>query len=649
MKPGRNDPCICGSGKKYKKCCQDKHERGMTQTDSQQSNVSGAAASSASRVTHEINQLIALLNAGRFGEVEVNAHRMVKRHPDLGLVWKILALCLLMQGKDALSALQKATGLLPADAELHNHLGIVLTAKERFSEAEACLQRACRINPGYAEAYYNLNVACMAQGRFSEAEAALQRALEIRPDYAMAYYGLGLVLKAQGRLPEAEANLQRALELKPDFAGGHYCLGYLFMEQGRSPEAESCFMRALKLEPNYDEARNKLGICYAEQGRFTDAEACYRRGLEINPNDIEARFNLAVIKKVDGADENLAALIAIEEAARNNGKKLSGKEAVMLNFALGKAFEDSGNYEKAFPYFLEGARQKRATFDYDPKRTTERFGDIARIFDVAAMERLNGSGDSSRLPIFILGMPRSGTTLVEQIISSHPDVHGAGELPDLLEIATGAVAGAESFPDGLPELNRERLAAMGSEYIARLQRRTPEARRITDKMLANFTAVGLIHLMLPNAKIIHVRRNPIDTCLSCFVQLFQGQMEFSYDLSELGRYYVDYERLMEHWREVLPSDAIFEVSYEDIVADQEAQARRLIEHCGLDWNDACLEFYKNKRTVRTASVAQVRQPTYKSSVERWRRYEGFLRPLLDTLGASPPLLLQKNNTAFINF
>jgi len=241
------------------------------------------------------------------------------------------------------------------------------------------------------------------------------------------------------------------------------------------------------------------------------------------------------------------------------------------------------------------------------------------------------------VPIFVLGMPRSGTTLTEQIIASHPDVYGAGELPDLLRIAHRKTdPKTTSFPDNLRYLDRSTLTAWGTEYIGGLIQRAPQAKHITDKMPANFLAVPLIHLMLPNAKIIHVNRNPVDTCLSCFMRLFRRKQEHTYDLAELGRYYVDYSRLMDHWRNILPAGSFLDINYEDIVADQEGQARRLLDYCGLEWNEACLDFHKTKRQVRTASVTQVRQPIYTTSVERWRPYEKFLGPLLDQLGDLVP-------------
>ena len=547
-KPGRNDPCPCGSGKKYKKCCQDK-------------------SGSHSPTPAECNQLIALFNAGHYPELESRARSLVGRYPDSGFAWKVLGAALQIQGKDSLPALRKAAELLPGDA--------------------------------------------------------------------VAHYNLGNILHERGRLNEAEASYRRALQIEPDGADMHTNLGKTLQDMGRIEEAEASYRRALQIKPDHAEAHNNLGETLMESGRLDEAEASLRRALQIRPDYLKVRLSLASVRKVKADDENLAALIAVDEAARNSATPLSGEDAVCLHFALGKSHDDIGDHAKAFPYFLDGNRLKRATFDYDPDETARRIDSIMHNLDMATMDRLRGGGDPSHLPIFILGMPRSGTTLVEQIISSYPGVHGAGELVDLAAILRHDIAGAV-FPDNLHSLDQARLTAWGAEYVAGLQRRAPDARRITDKMPANFLAVGLIHLMLPNAKIIHVNRNPVDTCLSCFTQLFKDGQEFTYDLAELGRYYVDYARLMEHWRKVLPDGAFLDVRYEDIVADQEAQSRRLIEYCGLEWDDACLDFHQSKRAVRTASMARVRQPIYKSSVERWRPYEKFLGPLFDALGDLAP-------------
>lgn len=555
MKPGRNDPCPCGSGKKFKKCCQ---VNTATLHGAEQSTAPGPA---------ELNQLVALFNAGHYAELESRARSLLGRYPDSGLGWKILGAALQIQGKDSLAALHKAAELLPGDAVTHYNLGNILHERGRLNEAEVSYRRALRIVPDGADVHTNLGKTLQDMGRIGEAEASYRRALQIKPDHAEAHNNLGETLMESGRLDEAEASLRRALQIRPDY--------------------------------------------------------------------VKVRLSLASVRKVKADDENLAALVAAEEAARNGAAPLPDEDAMCLHFALGKSYDDIGDHGKAFPHFLAGNRLKRATFDYKSDQTAQYFASIMSNYDAATLDRLRGGGDASPLPIFVLGMPRSGTTLVEQIIASHPEVHGAGELVNLTAILQHDIAG-EVFPHNLHSLDPARLAEWGAEYVTGLQRCAPDARRITDKMPANFLALGLIHLMLPNAKIIHVRRNPADTCLSCFTTLFNHGQPHTYDLTELGRYYVDYTRLMEHWRKVLPDGAFLEVQYEDIVADQEMQARRLIEYCGLGWNDACIDFHRNLRAVHTASMAQVRQPIYRSSVERWRPYEKFLGPLFDALGDLAP-------------
>jgi tetratricopeptide (TPR) repeat protein len=582
--------------------------------------------------TQELNQLIALFNAGRVSDVELGAQAMVKRYPKEGLIWKLLGFSLLMQGKDALVALQKAVDLQPRDAELLNYLGISLTAKEQYAAAEKIFLRALAVNPQYAEALYNLNLAYMALGRFLDAEASLRRAMVVKPDYATAHYGLGLALKAQKRTAEAEISLKQALEIKPDFAGGYYALGCFLSEQERTSDAVDCFMQALSLDPSYTDARRKLGECYAQQGRFEEATNCFSDTLIQSPNDIEAYSALAMIDAKNIDDSALEKLLGIEASVESESIQLSEQDKVLLNSTLATAFDARKDYDAAFHYFLNASRIKRASLNYDANQTIKQFAAIKRLFDKKAINRLSGSGNDSSVPIFILGMPRSGTTLVEQIISSHPDVFGAGELPDLLAVATHDAAEPWlSFPSGLQEIDEVSLLAMGDRYLSKVRQFAHAVGHITDKMPNNFMAVGLIHLMLPNAKIIHVKRNAVDTCLSCFTHVFKGALDFTYDLAELGLYYSEYARLMEHWREVLPLEAFIEVNYEDVVADQEGQARRLIQYCGLEWDERCIKFHENTRSVRTASIVQVRSPIYASSVEKWRRYEKHLAPLFKAL------------------
>lgn len=305
---------------------------------------------------------------------------------------------------------------------------------------------------------------------------------------------------------------------------------------------------------------------------------------------------------------------------------------ISLHYALGKAYDDLGEFKKAFPHFSEGSRLKREGLEFSSEAESHNIDKLIEWFTVDRFKQLQGAGLNDRTPIFILGMPRSGTTLTEQIIASHPLVHGAGELKNLLALVQSKVnEDGLGFPSNLKGLSKEDIHEWAEKYLTLLRQHSSDALRITDKMPANYLALGFIPLMFPNAKIIHVKRNPIDTCISCFTRLFNRHQDATYDLKELGAHYRNYVRLMDHWKIMLPADCFLEVEYEDIVCDIKNQAQRLIEWIGLDWDEACLDFYKNKRSIRTASLTQVRQPIYSSSVGRWRHYEEFLAPLLQEL------------------
>jgi tetratricopeptide (TPR) repeat protein len=301
-----------------------------------------------------------------------------------------------------------------------------------------------------------------------------------------------------------------------------------------------------------------------------------------------------------------------------------------LRFALAKAYEDAGDQEAAFAQLLEANRLKRGLMDYDERAMEDLF---ARIKATFTEERMNSRGARiapAEGPIFIVGMMRSGSTLVEQILASHPQVFGAGELT-LFKQAMSAVIGRDAYPTKAADLSTEALRQLGLVYRESLQKEAPAVRRITDKFLHNFLYCGLIALALPDARILHTRRDPVDTCLSCFSKLFVGEHPYSYDLAELGRYYRAYDGLMAHWRQVLPAGMMLEVDYERVVDDLEGQARLILDFCGLPWDDAVLSFHQTARPVRTASALQVRQPIYKSAVGRWRPEEALLKPLLDAL------------------
>jgi hypothetical protein len=310
------------------------------------------------------------------------------------------------------------------------------------------------------------------------------------------------------------------------------------------------------------------------------------------------------------------------------GGAQSPSDRMLLHFALGKACLDLGESERAFQHLNQGNRMKRATVPYNPEATTQWMARIPQVFTPTLLEAKAGQGAASGLPVFVLGMPRSGTTLVEQVLASHPDIHGAGELRHVQALADSV----GNFPGSVAGLTPEQLKGLGEAYLARVAPLAQGRRHVVDKMPSNFLYAGLIRLILPDARIIHCRRDPVDTCLSCYSKLFTSEQAFSYDMAELGGFHRAYQALMAHWRAVLPASHFIEVDYEAIVADLQAEARRILGFLGLPWNDACLRFHETARPVRTASVNQVRQPVYRSSAGRWRAHAAQLGPLLTALG-----------------
>lgn len=521
----------------------------------------------------------------------------------------------------------------PGYLEAANNLGAVLTESERPEQAVPILLQVINARPDYAEAHCNIACAFLSIEDFARAEIGYKKALELKPDYPQALEGLAKLHQERSELRQAQAIGERALALAPQRAEAHSLLAGIFMEQGFHDKARAAYDQALALNPALLSAHLGKGHLLMQGGDMAAAEVWFRQALALDPECLAARLSLTQVRKTEPGDDNL---LALEEQAKAVGT-LSETKALALHFSLGKCYDDIKDYARAFPHFQEGCRLKRKRVEYKADDNTQACANITAFFTPDTIDRLSGAGDLSEAPIFVLGMPRSGTTLVEQILASHPDVYGAGELHDLLHLAGRPKdEPTEGFPLSLRGLTAADLAAMGQRYVAGLRERAPDAQCITDKMPANFFCVGLIHLLLPNAKIVHVMRNPVDTCLSGFMQLFRKSQYYSYDLAELGRYYRNYARLMQHWRDVLPSGAFLDIQYEDLVADPEGQTRHLLEYCQLDWNDACLDFHKTERSVRTASVTQVRQPIYSSSVERWRHYEQFLAPLLEELGDLVP-------------
>jgi len=472
--------------------------------------------------------------------------------------------------------------------------------------------------------------------RTDEAVALYERALFLRPDSVDAHNNLGVAFMAQGRIDEAVTHYERAISLDPAHASAHNNLGIALVAQGKLDQAVVCHHRALALDPDHVDAHVALANIFKYQGRFDDAMAEYERAIAIRPDYADAHFIRSEIKTFHPGDPELLALEAL--AARDD---LGADKAMLVYFALYKALEDCKDYPRAFEHLRKGNDLKRRQIRYDEPRVVSFFQRISTLFDRGLLDRFQGEGDPSSVPIFVVGMPRSGSSMIEQILASHPQVRGAGEIRDF-EAAEQIVFSAGGrpipFPEYVPGIDGAALRRMAQTYLARLPALAERQLRTVDKTLLNFLKIGLIRMILPNARIIHTMRDPVDTCLSCYSKLFTIGQLFSYDLAELGRYYRLYTEMMSYWRTVLPSGAMLEVSYEEVVDDLEGQARRLIDYCGLPWDDRCLSFHTTSGLiVRTASAAQVRQPLFRSSLQRWRKYEDDLAPLLRELGDLAPV------------
>jgi len=505
---------------------------------------------------------------------------------------------------------------------------LALFAQRRYAPAETLALSMIDRFPLHGFAWKALGTIRRRQGRKDEALMALKRAAELVPDDAEAHNNLGNALRDQYLLAEAEVCYQRALQLQPDFIEARYNLGYIFKEQKRLEEAETQYRRTLELKPDYAPAHNNLGNLLKEQGRLDEARVSLEAAIALEPNLMESHCSLSILKTYQPSDPHPAML----EGLKSKIGSMPVHARIRYWFALGKMREDLAQYDASFAAYKEGNQLQHALLPLNEVAEDVTLERMMAIFSKEFFAHRDRPSGNSRSPIFIVGMPRSGTSLLEQILASYPGIYGAGELSTINEVVMAAMPhGAfENFPNAVPDLTPEEFKRLGQQYSERVARLAPDAMHITDKMPANYYFLGMIYLMFPNAKIIHAMRDPMDSCFSCYSRLFTKQnLPFSYDLGALGRNYVRYIRLMQHWHAVLPPNTVLDLRYEQMVADTEGQARRLLEYLGLPWDERCLSFYENKRRVKTASSAQVRKPIYKTSLARWERYKQYLGDLLD--------------------
>jgi tetratricopeptide (TPR) repeat protein len=539
------------------------------------------------------------------------------------------ALMALRRFEEAKVLLEEAVQRVPNFAEAHINLGRVLNGLGQRPEAIRAMEKAVQLAPRSAEAHANLAQFLMLSNRAKEAMPHFRAALEIDPDRVEAHNNLAVLLSKMHRYKAALFHFRKASELRPDFAPAHANLGNALTVVDRPEEAMPHFKKALTLDKDSVEGRFGLGLAYQMMGKLKEARVVLARALTLAPRDVSCICAYVEAGRMTADDPVLSAIQKVVDDVES----FRPDQQIELQFAMAKICDDIGDYARASDHLLKANGLKRQYVRYDETTALRALEKIQSVFSPELLKRRENVGDPSAAPVFILGMPRSGTTLVEQILASHPQVRGGGELPFLTDFVRQlrGQKPEDFFPQTLNTRPDAELAALGRQYMTLLREKGGDAARITDKMPANFRFIGLIRLILPNARIIHTRRNAADTCLSCFSKSFKGGVDFAYDLGELGRYWRAYDKLMDHWRRVLPDGVMLEVDYETLVADFEPQARKLVAHCGLDWDERCLAFSETNRPVRTASAAQVREPIYKSSLERWRRYENILQPLLREL------------------
>jgi tetratricopeptide (TPR) repeat protein len=542
------------------------------------------------------------------------------------------ALRALGKNDEALDHYQRALLVRENYPEAYNNMASILRDTDQIAEAEFAYRKAITLNPHYFEAYGNLATLLVEHERADEALRVLADALKIAPKHAPTLIHVARTQLHLGNHVQAEQACRLALEEDPDSAEAHSMLGEVLHETDRFPEALQSFEIALTLQPAAPECRNFYGICLKSVGRLDEAREQLLKSLELNPRAYGIYANLADLEKFTPESPHLKAM----EAIMQNASDPMSERYMALHFGMGKAYEDIGEYAKAFEHFETGATLKRAKLKYDETDSLGFFDAIRDVFNESFFARRPFEGLASELPVFIIGMPRSGSTLVEQILSSHPQTHGAGEIKEFSRRLNGLRSrfpALPTFPQIVGKMNQAHYKIVAEGYLSTLKEiAPPSATRVTDKLLTNYYFAGLLHVMFPKARFIHTKRNPVDTCWSAYTKLFKDDMPHSYDFGELGRYYKKYEELMAHWEKVLPPGTIKTIVYEDVVDNVEGCARELLEFLGLPWDPACLSFHESDRPVKTASVTQVRKPVYRTSVAKWRRYGERMQPLVDALG-----------------
>ena len=511
--------------------------------------------------------------------------------------------------------------------DAHIQSGDACTRLGRWKAASGAYEQALALQPDDVETTVKLGKAYLAAQLLPAAAESYARTLAILPDSAVLQCHLGAVLHRLGQTRGAIDHLVRALDLRPDYAKAHLDLALVYRELGRTAEAMHHIQESIHLNPDDIDAHISLALTLRQEGRMGLASRHLTQLLSIQPVCGAAYYHLSMIRPP------LHLIPAIRKLVEY--PQLPAEDAVHCHFALGNVFDAHAASDLAFDHYRQANALKRESVAYELRDTTRMFERLIETYSEDFFERKRGLGCDSELPVFIVGLPRSGTTLIEQILASHGSIHGAGELESFAGVE---LAIAHRFRSGRPTpecmslIDQETVDEFSARYLDELRLRSGMAARIVDKLLGNFARIGLIKTLFPNASIVHCTRNALDHCVSLYFHNFQAPA-YSFDLRELGQYYLHYQHLMAHWETLFP-DRIFKVRYEELVSEPERISKQLIDHLDLPWDENCLRFYKNTRAIMGPSNIQVRQPIYRISVDRWKRYKKHLTPLIEALDAS---------------
>ncbi len=570
-----------------------------------------------------------LLELKRPDEAIEILERATQLDPKLELAFLHLGKALIKtgKGKEADEAFEKAFSLSPERKALAQ--AAECFKEGRLEETEEICRKVMQKNPNNVDAIRLMGILAARLKRTGDAERYFRKAVELAPGFTDAIIDLGKILQEDGLLEGAINSYKQAIEMEPENAKLYDMLGFVLAPAALTFDAIEAYQKAIKLDPKLVGSWLGLGHSLKTVGRLDEAIEAYHQCYKLKPNFGAVQWSLANLKTYQFTDEEIEDMQA--KIAEEN---LSGESEVNFLFALAKAYEDRNDYDRAWSYYKEGNSKRRMHESYDPVDTEVTNDRIIDVFNKEFLEKNTGLGNPDPSPIFVLGLPRSGSTLLEQILASHSLVEGTSEL-SYVAMCTKSLnrnrADGINYPEAVHALDERHFKALGQDYLNHCQMHRIEGTpHFIDKMPNNFPHIGFIHLILPNAKIIDARRHPMDACFSCYRQLFAQGQAFTYDLTDIGEYYLQYQRMMDHWDEALPG-RVLTIQYEEVVSDFENQVHRILEYCGLPWEDTCLNYYDTDRPIRTASSEQVRQPIYTGSLHRWRKYVQHLDELTEVL------------------